>query len=150
MASSLVCAAELERMLSRGRRPTLLDVRWDLGAGARRDHYRQGHIPGAAFVDLDRDLADAPGDRGRHPLPTSAAFTRSMRAAGVRTEQPVVVYDAATSTAAARAWWLLRYFGHPDVAVLDGGLAAWERAGGTLAAGDEDVAPGDFVARAGA
>jgi thiosulfate/3-mercaptopyruvate sulfurtransferase len=137
-------------------RPALLDVRWDPGAGGHRDRYECGHIPGAAYLDLDLDLAGPPGGGGsgggggRHPLPAPDAFQRSMRTAGVRSSDPVVVYDAAGSMAAARAWWLLRYFGHPRVAVLDGGLAAWEAAGGGLAGGAETPAAGDFVARPGA
>jgi len=69
-----------------------------------------------------------------------------MRAAGVSTGRPVVVYDAAWSLAAARAWWLLRHHGHPDVRVLDGGLAAWLAAGGECATGQATIAPGDFEA----
>jgi thiosulfate/3-mercaptopyruvate sulfurtransferase len=72
-----------------------------------------------------------------------------MRSAGVRGERPVVAYDAATSMAAARAWWLLRYFGHPDVAVLDGGLAAWVAAGYPVSTEAAVVEQGDFVARPG-
>jgi thiosulfate/3-mercaptopyruvate sulfurtransferase len=159
MGSPLVSVTELARMLSDAssdqvRAPALLDVRWELGTPAPgssgRDRYEQGHIPGAVFVDLDRDLAGTPGPGGRHPLPAAEAFTRSMRAAGVHEHRPVVVYDAATSMAAARAWWLLRYFGHPDTAVLDGGLAAWDRSGGELSRGDERAQTGDFVARPGA
>jgi thiosulfate/3-mercaptopyruvate sulfurtransferase len=131
------------------RSPSLLDVRWDLGAGARRDAYREGHIPGAAFIDLERDLADPPGSRGRHPLPDAGRFTESMRAAGVGAQRPVVVYDAADSLSAARAWWALRYFGHPAVTVLDGGLAAWAGAGGDLRTGSETPSVGDFTARPG-
>ena len=115
----------------------MLDVRWELATGARRDLYEQGHIPGAAFVDLDAELAGPPGADGRHPLPAPEAFQASMRAAGVDSGRGVVVYDAATSMAAARAWWLLRYFGHRDVGVLDGGLQAWRRAGFALEAGSE-------------
>ncbi len=150
MSSPLVSAAELTRMLGDDeRRPALLDIPWQLGAGSGRDRYERGHIPGAVFIDLDHELAGTPGRGGRHPLPGAEAFTRSMRAAGVREDRPVVVYDAATSMAAARAWWLLRYFGHADTAVLDGGLAAWERAGGELAYGAESSPAGDFVARPG-
>src|SRR5690242_3046636 len=148
----LVSAAELER-----RRqgldavPAFLDVRWELGAGPLRHEYATGHIPGAVFVDLDASLAAPPGDGGRHPLPAAADFEADMRAAGVRGDRIVVVYDAGTSMAAARAWWLLRYFGHPAVSVLDGGLAAWKRAGLALEVGEPTSRPdnGDFVARAG-
>jgi thiosulfate/3-mercaptopyruvate sulfurtransferase len=130
--------------------PTVLDVRWALGGPPGRTEYERGHIPGAVFVDLDAELAGPPGAGGRHPLPEAAAFEAAMRAAGVSGGRPVVVYDAATSLAAARAWWLLRYFGHPDVAVLDGGLAAWVAAGYPVST-DEPAPPlGDFEARPGA
>jgi len=129
--------------------PSVLDVRWELGSGPRLDQYEQGHIPGAAFVDLDHQLSSPPGVHGRHPLPRSERFGPDMRAAGVWNSRLVVVYDAATSMAAARAWWLLRYFGHRDVAVLDGGLAAWVQAGQPLEQGRPAVREGDFGPSAG-
>ena len=129
--------------------PSVLDVRWDLAGGPGRSQYEQGHIPGAAFVDLDAQLAARPGVHGRHPLPRAERFAADMRAAGVWNDRLVVVYDAATSMAAARAWWLLRYFGHHDVAVLDGGLAAWVAAGAPLERGAPQLPGGDFVARPG-
>jgi thiosulfate/3-mercaptopyruvate sulfurtransferase len=129
---------------------TLLDVRWALGGPPGRDEYLRGHIPGAAYVDLETELAGPPGPGGRHPLPTPAVFGAAMRAVGVSAARPVVVYDAATSMAAARAWWLLRYFDHRDVTVLDGGLEAWIAAGGPLETGmAAPPQPGDFVPRAG-
>jgi thiosulfate/3-mercaptopyruvate sulfurtransferase len=146
--SPLVSVEELRSALD-GDRPALLDVRWELGGPPGRTQYLEGHIPGAAFVDLDTALAGPPGPGGRHPLPSTGAFSAAMRAAGVVQERPVVVYDAGNSMAAARAWWLLRYFGHGDVAVLDGGLAAWVAAGLPVAAGETALAPGDFVARPG-
>ncbi|MBO0805667.1 MAG: sulfurtransferase [Nocardiopsaceae bacterium] len=109
--------------------PVVLDVRWRLGGPPGVEDYRAGHIPGAVFVDLDRDLAAPPGRGGRHPLPSPADFQAAMRRLGVSDGRPVVAYDAADSTAAARAWWLLRYFGHRDVRVLDGGYRAWTEAG---------------------
>lgn len=112
--------------------------------------YAEGHLPGAAFVDLERDLAAPPGERGRHPLPDVAVFEAAMRRCGVRDGHPVVVYDAADATSAARCWWLLRYHGHADVRVLDGGLRAWVAAGQPLTTGVPDVVPGDFTARPGA
>ena len=143
----LISAPDLSRVLDR---VTVLDVRWDLARGADREGYEAGHIPGAAFVDLDADLAAPPGDGGRHPLPAADAFQEAMRRAGVSRGKPVVSYDARTSTAAARAWWLLCYFGHPDVTVLDGGLAAWTDCALELHTGDEAPRPGDFIARRGA
>jgi thiosulfate/3-mercaptopyruvate sulfurtransferase len=130
-------------------RPALLDVRWELGGPPGRAQYAEGHIPGAVFVDLEHDLAGAPGPEGRHPLPSPAAFTAAMRVAGVFIDRPVVVYDAASAIAAARAWWLLRYHGHRHVTVLDGGLAAWVKAGHPVQVPVPVVSPGDFVARPG-
>jgi thiosulfate/3-mercaptopyruvate sulfurtransferase len=133
-----------------GKAPVLLDVRWRLGGPSGSAAYRAGHLPGAVFVDLDRDLAGPPGPGGRHPLPAAGAFQLTMRRAGVSAGRDVVVYDEADATAAARAWWLLRYYGHPWVAVLDGGYRAWAAAGQPVAAGDDAApAPGDFTARPG-
>lgn len=132
--------------------PVVLDVRWRLAGPPGIDSYREGHIPGAVFLDLDRELCGAPGTGGRHPLPAAGAFQRVMRNAGVSTGRHVVVYDDADSTAAARAWWTLRYFGHHAVQVLDGGFRAWTAAGQPAEAGDRpgpQVPPGDFTARPG-
>ncbi|MGN9841636.1 sulfurtransferase [Nonomuraea sp. H19] len=128
---------------------TVLDVRWRLGGPPGVELYREGHLEGAVYCDLDTDLAAPPGEGGRHPLPEAEAFQRAMRRLGVRDGRPVVVYDDAGSTVAARAWWALRYFGHQDVRVLDGGLAAWTEAG--LPATKEAPVPaeGDFTARPG-
>jgi thiosulfate/3-mercaptopyruvate sulfurtransferase len=128
---------------------TVLDVRWRLGGPSGRSLYEAGHIPGAVFVDLDRDLAAPPGVGGRHPLPAVADFESAMRRAGVRDDRPVVVYDDADSTAAARAWWLLRYFGHSSVRVLDGGFRAWTTAGQPVESDAAASDPGDFTARPG-
>jgi thiosulfate/3-mercaptopyruvate sulfurtransferase len=144
--SPLISADELILQLDLAQSLTLLDVRWELVGGALHDAYAAGHIPGAAFVDLDADLSAPPGAGGRHPLPPADKLTAAMQRAGVNQEQPVVVYDGLSGLAAARAWWLLRYFGHSDVRLLDGGLAAWQAAGGTVAAGEEVPAAGSFVA----
>ena len=101
------------------------------------------------FVDLDRDLAAEPGAGGRHPLPTPERLQAALRAAGVRRNHPVVAYDAGDGSTAARAWWLLRWAGHEQVAVLDGGYAAWTAEGRPVStetpspeAGDIEVVPG--------
>jgi len=157
-ANPLITVDELARLLA-GAEVSLLDVRWRLGGPPGIDLYLAGHIPGAVLADLDRDLAAPPGPGGRHPMPATADFEAAMRRAGVRDDRPVVVYDDADSTAAARAWWLLRYFGHPSVRVLDGGYRAWTVAGrqvesGPGAAGGQGApaasfAAGDFTARPG-
>lgn len=149
MTEPLITASDLRRHLNGGTAPAILDVRWELIGGALRDAYLAGHIPGAAFVDLDRDLSDPPGAGGRHPLPPAERFTEAMQRAGVDSDRPVVVYDAANGMAAARAWWLLRYFGHPDARLLDGGIAAWQAAGGEVTTGEETSARGAFVAQPG-
>jgi thiosulfate/3-mercaptopyruvate sulfurtransferase len=101
----------------------------DLQRGARE--YAQGHIPGAIYADLQRDLADlSKHGQGRHPLPDAAAFSALLGSWGWRPGLPVVAYDAANGAlAAARLWWMLRLIGEQDVAVLDGGLAAWSAGG---------------------
>jgi thiosulfate/3-mercaptopyruvate sulfurtransferase len=151
-ADVLITASELAGLLAAGSPLTLLDVRWRLGGPPGRELYDAAHLPGAAFVDLDRDLAAPPGAAGRHPLPATADFELAMRRAGVRDGRPVAVYDDADSTAAARAWWLLRYFGHPSVRVLDGGFRAWTAGGYPVAAAGQErpaIAPGRFTARPG-
>jgi thiosulfate/3-mercaptopyruvate sulfurtransferase len=150
MVSLLLDCHDLGARLASGTPPVVLDVRWALGGPSGAGDYRLGHIPGAQFVDLDRELSAPPGP-GRHPLPDAAAFEAAMRIHGVSGARPVVVYDAASGTSAARAWWLLRYFGHPQVALLDGGFAAWIASGLPVARGDEPAPPlGDFTASPGA
>jgi thiosulfate/3-mercaptopyruvate sulfurtransferase len=123
----------------------LLDTRLALSGPSGREQYDAGHLPGAAYVDLDDDLADPPGGGGRHPLPDPARFAAAMRRSGVRRGSSVVVYDAGPATAAARLWWLLRDHGHDDVLVLDGGLAAWTAAGRSLSTEAVTPEPGDWV-----
>lgn len=149
MISLLLDCHDLEARLASSTPPVVLDVRWTLGGPSGMADHRLGHIPGAQFVDLDRELSAPPGP-GRHPLPAAAEFEAAMRSHGVSRSRPVVVYDASTGTSAARAWWLLRYFGHPDVTLLDGGFAAWIASGLPVSVGDEPAAiAGDFHARPG-
>jgi thiosulfate/3-mercaptopyruvate sulfurtransferase len=156
-AGPLVSAPQLAAELAGPAAPTLLDCRWELAGGADRPGYDRGHLPGAVHVDLDRDLsgppgavdAGPPGGAGRHPLPAAEAFQAAMRRAGVRQDRPVVAYDQGQPGGAARAWWLLGWFGHPDVRVLDGGLPAWVAAGLPLTSEVPDPGPGDFTARPG-
>src|SRR3954469_21809064 len=147
--NAIISASELASALAGPRPPVLLDVRWQLSVAKAageppfdgRAAYAAGHLPGAVYVDLDSELASAPGERGRHPLPDLGVFGAAMRRAGVSATRPVVVYDGGRGWAAARAWWLLRWTGHPDVRVLDGGLPAWE---GPLETDVPDPAEGDF------
>ena len=118
-----------------------------MGGPGGPDLYAEGHIPGAAYVDMDADLADPPGSRGRHPLPDIATFQAAMRRAGVSSDRPVVVYDDWGGRAAARAWWLLRFHGHRDVRVLDSGWAGWQkRESLAVATGTVSAEPGSFTA----
>ncbi|MFB6878482.1 sulfurtransferase [Streptomyces sp. NPDC056323] len=137
----IITASECVSESAGPRPPVLLDVRWQLGGPNGRPDYEAGHIPGAVFVDLDAELAGPAGRGGRHPLPDPDEFGAVMRRAGVSRDTPVVVYDGGQGWAAARAWWLLRWTGHPDVRVLDGGLAAWT---GELQTGVPAPAEGDF------
>ena len=123
----------------------VIDLRWYLDGRPGRAAYEAGHIPGAVFVDLDREITGHRPGAGRHPLPSHEEFQVAMRRAGVGRVSRVVVYDDQGGFSAGRLWWLLRYFGHPDVAVLDGGLAAWP---GDLSTETARYPPGDFVAAA--
>ncbi|WP_371596650.1 sulfurtransferase [Streptomyces sp. NBC_00564] len=141
--------AELDTLLRSAEPPAVLDVRWALGDPHGRDHFAAGHIPGAVYVDLDTELAAPPSpEGGRHPLPDLADLQAAARRWGVRDGQPVVVYDDLGNTAAARAWWLLRYAGVAEVTLLDGALGAWRSAGLPLESGaPADPSPGDVVLR---
>jgi thiosulfate/3-mercaptopyruvate sulfurtransferase len=125
----LITVDELAAALAAARRPALLDVRWRLAGPPGLETYRSGHLPGAHYVDLDSELAGPPGAAGRHPLPSGEVFATAMSRAGVHRHRDVVVYDDTDGTAAARAWWLLRWFGHKRVQLLDGGYPAWQAAG---------------------
>lgn len=119
------------------------DLRWYLGRpGAGRANYLAGHIPGAAFGDIDGGLSGHDGP-GRHPLPSREGFEAEMRRLGVGRDDLVVAYDDTGGSIAARLWFLLRRFGHPAAAVLDGGLQAWA---GPLESGEVQRPPGDFEA----
>ncbi|GAB4099765.1 sulfurtransferase [Sinomonas halotolerans] len=146
----LVSAAELARRIADGRRTVVLDVRWSLGGPDGRTAYAEGHIPGAVFADLTAELAvpvaagsaeEAAG--GRHPLPPRERFEESARRWGIDDGDAVVVYDDVSGQSAARAWWMLRDAGLADVRILDGGLAAWLRAGEELESGHELAALGN-------
>ncbi len=145
----LITPEDLAAQLDGDQPPVVLDVRWRLGGPPGADSYAEGHIPGAVFVDLDNDLAGEPGEGGRHPLPEPAALQAVLQAAGVRASRPVVAYDDADGSVAARAWWLLRWAGHPAPRVLDGGYAAWQAAGLPVESTVPQPERGDFVVRPG-
>jgi thiosulfate/3-mercaptopyruvate sulfurtransferase len=151
MMTPLIAAGHLRALVEAKAPMALLDVRWTL-AGPERAAYADGHIPGAHFVSVDDDLAAPHGHRsvhGRHPLPDAGEFQAVMRRCGVSNAHPVVVYDAQGGTSAARAWWLLRYFGHDDVRVVDGGYPAWVAEDGPVSTDTAPPTRGDFVARPG-
>jgi thiosulfate/3-mercaptopyruvate sulfurtransferase len=115
----------------------IVDCRWHIGdPGAGERDYLAAHVPGAAFLDVDRDLSAPPGPGGRHPLPTPADFQAAARRAGISDSSTVVAYGEG----AARLWWLLRHFGHDSVSVLEHWDGPWR-------AGEEAIRPGVFTAR---
>lgn len=108
----------------------ICDIRWDLTDPDKgRTTYEKGHVPGAVFVDLDRDLSGPPGSAGRHPLPDPADFAATLGELGIHSDNHVVAYDDVAGQIAARMWWMLRSIGHEKVQVLDGGYQAWVEAG---------------------
>jgi len=144
--SVLIAAGALAAALDGDERIVLLDVRWALGDDRGREHYLEGHLPGAVFVDLESELADPPSAAdGRHPLPSLQRLQEAARRWGISSGDVVVAYDASGGLAAARAWWLLRWGGLADVRLLDGGVDAWRNAGGLLEAGDVVPEPGEVM-----
>src|SRR6476661_5633984 len=134
--SPLISAADLRALLSSDPdRVRIVDCRWYLGRpGDGRAAWAAGHLPGAIHLDLDDDLADPDGfgAPGRHPLPSPASFANRLAGLGIGDEHLVVAYDDVGGWIAARLWWMLDNLGHHEVAVLDGGIAAWRAAGGAL------------------
>ncbi len=131
---TLVSVAELQAWLTQRRPLVLLDCGFDLADPAAGERaYQQGHLPQAQYAHLDRDWSGPKNGRnGRHPLPQRALLAQTLARFGITPDVQVVTYDDQALPYAARAWWLLRWMGHSRVAVLDGGRAAWLRAGGTL------------------
>ncbi len=154
--SPLVGVAELAGRLGD---PSLriADCRWYLGEPeGGRAAYGEGHIPGAVYVDLERDLSASEGP-GRHPLPAPHAFATAMGRLGIGDGRQVVAYDDRGGAVAARLWWLLRHVGHEAVQVLDGGLTAWQAAGHPVTAAIPEMTsatlsvrprPGEIIGRA--
>jgi thiosulfate/3-mercaptopyruvate sulfurtransferase len=150
---TLIDAATVSTQMHGGAPLVLLDCGFDLAnPGAGEAAWRQGHLPGAHYLHLERDLSgslsrarqDPRGVfRGRHPLPDRAAWAATLGRAGIASHTPVVCYDDQGGPYAARAWWLLRWMGHDDVAVLDGGKGAWIAGGGALSTGDAPARPAE-------
>ena len=131
-------AAGLERL-------RVCDIRWSLAEPeAGHDSYLAGHVPGAVFVDLDRDLAAPPSQDGRHPLPEPGAFAATLGRLGISPDTHVVVYDDTGGAVAARLWWMLRSIGHERVQVLDGGYQAWVEAGHPVETGEVTREPASY------
>jgi len=144
MFTTLIDAATL---VSRGGEPgwIFMDCRAALGdPDFGRNAYDEGHVPGARHADLDRDLAAAPGKRGRHPLPDRDALAERFSAWGIRHGDQLVAYDDAGGQFACRFWWLARWLGVESCAVLDGGLPAYLEAGGELTREAPVVEPSAF------
>ncbi|MFW6599789.1 sulfurtransferase [Propionibacteriaceae bacterium Y2011] len=146
----MIDVAELAEALGGPNAPVVLDARYNLVGRPGRDEFVEGHLPGARWLDVDRELSDPPGDRGRHPLPSADRLTAALRRVGVSEATEVVAMDGGDLLGAARLWWLLRDAGHDQVRVLDGGFRAWAAAGRPVVAGPDDpVRPGDFTAHPG-
>ncbi|MGN6668951.1 MAG: sulfurtransferase [Trinickia sp.] len=150
--TTLISAENLaERLFNAPGSVLVFDCSFDLAApDAGEKAYAAGHLPGARYLHLDRDLSGAKtGKNGRHPLPERDALVATLAAHGLKQGQQVVAYDAQGGAYAARLWWLLRWLGHDSVAVLDGGLQAWQAAGQKLeTAAPPAPAQGDFKAGA--
>ena len=148
MSGTLVSAEELLRW-RHDRPPVVIDCRFDLAdpeAGARA--YATGHLPGAVYAHLERDLSGpVAAHTGRHPLPDPDVLAQRLGAWGVGPDIQVIAYDEANGAFAARLWWLLRWLEHDTVALLDGGLRVWLAAGGTLTSAVPRPATRVFVAR---
>ncbi len=148
----LVDASELRRLLDSPTPPVVVDCSFDLAdPGAGRRAFAEGHVAGAVYVHLDEDLSGPKtGRNGRHPLPDRSAFAATLARLGVTPGRTVVAYDRQGAMYAARLWWMLRWVGHAQARVLDGGLAAWTAAGGAVASGDAPAhasAPGLYPVR---
>jgi thiosulfate/3-mercaptopyruvate sulfurtransferase len=143
MYTTLITAEALHTQIAQGRPLRIFDCSFDLTrASLGRQQYLEGHIPAAVYADLDTDLSDkratadpAPASGGRHPLPHPDRFAAWLRSVGVEQGMQIVAYDRQGSSFCGRLWWMLKWVGHEPVAVLDGGLQAWQASGGALESG---------------
>ena len=136
--TTLISADQLRTLLDSGDPVIVLDTSFDLADTAEGERsWREGHVAGSLYLHLERDLSGPKTDsdgvfRGRHPLPERRVFAQTLGRCGVTPDTQVIALDRQGGMFAARLWWMLRWMGHPVVAVLDGGVAAWTRAGGAL------------------
>ena len=137
LPTPLVSPEQLGAAIAAGAAPLIVDCSFDLADPAAGERaFAQGHLPGAIYARLDRDLAGAKtGRNGRHPLPARADWAATLERLGVTPARAVVLYDAQGGMYAARAWWMLLWAGHRAASVLDGVLPAWKAAGGALETG---------------
>ncbi|CAN0627432.1 putative 3-mercaptopyruvate sulfurtransferase [Burkholderia multivorans] len=148
--TTLISAANLAELLAASADSVaVFDCRFDLAdTAAGEAAYAAGHLPGAQYLHLDRDLSGRKtGKNGRHPLPSRDALVSALVDRGLKHGQQAVVYDAQGGMYAARLWWLLRWLGHDSVAVLDGGMQAWEAAGEPLTTDVSRIPVGNFRAQ---
>ena len=137
LPTPLVSPEQLRAAIAAGAAPLIIDCSFDLADSAAGERaFEQGHLPGAIYAHLDRDLAGAKtGRNGRHPLPARADWAATLARLGVTPARAVVLYDAQGGMYAARAWWMLSWAGHRAASVLDGGVGAWTAGGGALETG---------------
>lgn len=150
MTGNVIDVAELRQLLEGSTRVRLVDCRFNLAdKAAGETAYAGGHLPGAVFADLERDLSGliVKGQTGRHPLPDVAALAEKLGAWGIDRETRVVAYDDGSCMYAPRLWWLLRWLGHESVSVLRGGTAAWVNAGHALSQTLPELEAKTFVAK---
>ncbi len=151
---TLISVSQLRSLLdepSSNRQTRVLDCRFSLADPfAGRRAYERGHIPGAQYADLERDLSSphVAGVTGRHPLPPVEQLAKRFGSWGIAKDTQVVVYDDNSGAIAARAWWLLRWLGHDAVALLDGGFDAWAAMGGELHTEPVKITPVEFESAA--
>jgi len=152
MYTTLITAEQLRALRASGARHMVFDCSFDLmNPAAGEEAYRKAHIPGAVYAHLDHALSDQEvvepdgshhphrdaASGGRHPLPSREKFAMWLSGVGFANDMQAVVYDRNNSNYCGRLWWMLKWAGHEAVAVLDGGLKAWQEAGGEVASGEE-------------
>ncbi|MFC3103165.1 sulfurtransferase [Salinisphaera aquimarina] len=148
MQNVLIDPGTLAQWLTEGHDPVVLDARARLqDAEAGRALWREGHVPGARHADMDHELAAPPSPQGgRHPLPDHTTFAEQLRRWGITPDRPVVVYDdQGGAIAAARAWWMLVWAGHPAAYVLDGGWPAWRAGDHPVSTDTTEPEPSDWT-----